>query len=64
MSWLVRAEVVQVLVAPVTWKAKRLAVLVAVSVLRRVKRMAGEPEAMCRAVAVVLAAAVGVAGRN
>ena len=58
MSWLVRAEVVQVLVAPVTWKAKRLAVLVAVSVLRRVKRMAGEPEAKLPVKVVVARATV------
>jgi len=47
------AEVVQVLVAPPTWKANRVAVLVAVWVLTRVKGIPGVPEAKLTVMVVV-----------
>ena len=53
MSWEVRAEVVQVLVAPLIWKAKRFWVLVADSVFKRVSGTAVEPEAKVEVIVVV-----------
>jgi len=53
VSWEVRAEVVQVLVAPATWKANRVAVLVADWVLERERGIPGEPEAKLTVMVVV-----------
>lgn len=53
MSWEVRAEVVQVLVAPATWKANLVAVLVADWVLVKVRGIPGLPEAKFAVIVVV-----------
>ena len=53
MSWEVRAEVVQVLVAPLIWKAKRFWVLVADWVLNKVNGIPWEVEAKLTVIVVV-----------